>query len=468
MPPLPAPSLLDATLRTVARRYRLPASAAAISGLQSPSPATTLALAIEQARATVARGEAPAAALKERFIDALAQLIREALRADAGDPVFLAMVMRHRAPHVREYASLSAGADQDRREIRAAVNAIAHPGRQQRLVPGPWREALALLHACAAASSWSALHDAVRSLADLPEIANGAPGLARLLDSPALKRLQRLDALASDDQVRQYQLLWERHGPRSGSAGASAQGVAARQRGAATEAQTAQALEALARQLNEAERASASYRVVTSMRVPASIPAEHERAKTEWDAVLLRQLPPIEEIPVWEICLLAEAKASVDAATTDLPKLLRGLRLLAHADKDAVYAFETRQGTVRLHGASLSALRADAAGVAGTVLYCCDAPAEAGPRLLGAASRMQLLSAHASLEFASALALAQTAQTSDTADTADMAVLEPVWHQLLESPRWHSVLNQYPTLWQVRELMVHPDDLMAAINSIRD
>ncbi|QRQ83892.1 hypothetical protein [Cupriavidus oxalaticus] len=455
MPPLSAPALLDATLRAVARRYRLPASAAAVSDPQSHSPATTLALAIEQARAAVARGDTPTAALKDRFVDALAHLIREALRADAGDPVFQAMVMRHRAAHVREYASLSAGAGQDRREVQAAVNAIAHPGRQQRLVPGPWREALARLHACAAASSWSALHEAVRSLPDMPEIANGAQGLARLLDSPALKRLQRLEALASDDLVRQYQLLWERHGPRSGSAGASAQGVAARQRGAAVEAQAAQALEALAQRLNASGRAPASYRVVTSMRVPASIPATHERAKTEWDAVLLRQVLPVEEPPAWEICLLAEAKASVDAATTDLPKLLRGLRLLAHADRDTVYAFDTQQGVVRLHGASLGALRADAAGLAGTVLYCCDAPAEAGPRLLGAASRMQLLSAQASLDFAGALAHAQAANS---------AALAPVWHQLLESPRWHSVLNQYPTLWQVRELMVHPDDLMAAIN----
>ncbi|MEM5429824.1 3-deoxy-D-arabino-heptulosonate 7-phosphate synthase [Cupriavidus oxalaticus] len=455
MPPLSAPALLDATLRTVARRYRVPASAAAIPEPQSASPATTLALAVEQARAALARGETPAAALQERFIEALASLIREALRADGGDPVFQAMVMRHRAPHVREYASLSAGAAQDRREIWAAVNAIAHPGRQQRLVPGPWREALARLHACAAASSWSALRDAVQGLPDMPEIANGAPGLARLLDSPALKRLQRLEALASDDLVRRYRMLWERHGPRSGSAGASARGVAARQRGAAVEAQASQALAALARRLNEAGQAPASYRVVTSMRVPASIPAPHERAKTEWDAVLLRQVLPVEEAPAWEICLLAEAKASVDAATTDLPKLLRGLRLLAQADKDAVYAFETQQGTVRLQGASLSALHADAAGLAGMVLYCCDAPAEASPRLLGAASRMQLLSAQASLEYASGLALAQT---------ADSAALEPVWHQLLESPRWHSVLNQYPTLWQVRELMVHPGDLMAAID----
>lgn len=453
MPPLPSPPLLVATLRAVARRYRLPASAAAIQ--QSASPAATLALAIEQARAAMASGEAPGAALKDRFTDALAQLIREALRADAGDPVFQAMVMRHRAAHVREYASLSAGAGQDRRQVCMAVNAIAHPGRQQRLVPGPLREALARLHAAASASSWSALHDTVRGLLGMPESASEGPGLARLLDSPALKRLQQLEALEADDLVRQYRMLRDRHGPRPGSARASAQGVAARQRGDATEAQAAHALEALAQRLNEAGGMPAQYRVVTSMRVPASIPATHERAKTEWDAVLLRALPPADETPAWEICLLAEAKASVDAATTDLPKLLRGLHLLAHADQDVVYPFETRQGTVRLHGASLRALRTDAAGLAGTVLYCCDAPAEASPRLLGAASRMQLLSAQASLAFASALAEGHPTET---------AALAAVWDALLESSRWRAVLNQYPTLRQVREMMVHPDDLVAAIH----
>jgi len=45
----------------------------------------------------------------------------------------------------------------------------------------------------------------------------------------------------------------------------------------------------LARRLNEAEGSLASYCVVNSMRVPAAMPASHERAKTEWDVVLLRR-----------------------------------------------------------------------------------------------------------------------------------------------------------------------------------
>ncbi|MFP3648383.1 3-deoxy-D-arabino-heptulosonate 7-phosphate synthase, partial [Paraburkholderia sp. SIMBA_054] len=88
-------------------------------------------------------------------------------------------------------------------------------------------------------------------------------------------------------------------------------------------------------------------------------------------------------------------------------------------------------------GASLSALRTDDASLAKTVLYCCDAPAEASPRLLGAAARMQLLSAEASLVFANVLATEHDADSSD---------LEPIWQQLLESPKWHALLYQYPTL----------------------
>ncbi|SHI31041.1 3-deoxy-D-arabino-heptulosonate 7-phosphate synthase [Pollutimonas bauzanensis] len=453
-----SPSLLDETLRVVARRYRLPAMAAISAQMREASPAAALAIVIEQARGAVARGEAPDAALKRLFIDALARMIHDAMRAESGDHAFQAMVLRHRAVQVREYASLSAHADQDRRLILAGVNAMAHPAKRQRILPGRQREALARLHACASSASWSELSDTARRLLLTPEFANGSPferGLTRLVDSPALERLRRLEALTPDELVRQYQSLWDRHGPRSGSPVALAQGSASQRRGAAVEASAAQALEALARRLDEAEGAGASYRVATSMRVPASIPASPQRAKSEWDAVLLRHAKTADAAPVWDVCLLVEAKASVDAAATDLPRLLRGLRLLAHAEEDIVYPFKTQQGMVRLRGASLSALTTDAAGLKRAVLYCCDAPAEAAPRLLSAASRMQLLSAQASVEFASILADRQH---------ADAQGLEPVWHQLLESPRWDAVLNQYPMLRQARELMVHTEDLLAAIN----
>ncbi|KAG1257227.1 hypothetical protein G6F65_015994 [Rhizopus arrhizus] len=100
------------------------------------------------------------------------------------------------------------------------------------------------------------------------------------------------------------------------------------------------------------------------MLVPASIPASAERAKSEWDAVLLRQTRTDAATPVWDVCLLLEAKASIDAATADLPRLQRGLRLLAHADDNAVYPFQTRQGVMHLRGASLRALPADPSDLA--------------------------------------------------------------------------------------------------------
>lgn len=472
LPLPPPPALLDDTLRAVARRYRLPAIGAVTDRIHEANPTTALAVTIEQARLSLANGEVPSAALKHLFIESLARMVRDAIRPDAGDPAFQAMVLRHRVPHVREYASLAARAEQDRRLVLAAVNAVAHPNKPQRHASGPQREAMTGLHAAASASSWAALHDTVRGLLAMPAISNEAPNamsnaaplqpaLAQLLHSPALERLRRLEALSADAQVRQYRTLWDRQGPRSGTATATAQGVSSRQRGAAAEALAAQALRALAQRLNDAEGTSAPdrvpFRVVTSMRVPASLPASHERAKTEWDAVLLRQAETNDETPAWDVCLLVEAKASVDAATTDLPRLLRGLRLLAHAEKHVVYAFQTEQGTVRLRGASLSALPTDETGLANKVLYCSDAPAESNPRVLGAASRMQLLSAPATLEFASKLIETQQADSRD---------LEPVWHQLLESPQWSAVLNQYRRLRQVREWMVHADDLLAAIGDV--
>ncbi|CAG2158990.1 3-deoxy-D-arabino-heptulosonate 7-phosphate synthase [Cupriavidus numazuensis] len=448
MPLLPPPALLQQTLRAVARRYRLPA----LSEVREAGPSTTLATVIEQARLALVRGETPDAALERLFVEALARLIHDAMRADAGDPVFQAMLLRHRVTHVREYASLSARAEQDRRPVLASVNALAHPRK-------PQSEGMVKLHALASSSSWSALHDAVQQLLDLPAIADDTPTrhrLSRLADSPELERLRRLETLGSDALVRQYRTLWDRQGPRSGTAAAAAQGVDAQRRGTAVEALTAQALQALARRLNEADGTGTPYRVVTSMRVPASIPAKHERAKTEWDAVLLRQAETIDDAPAWDICLLAEAKASADAATTDFPRLLRGMRLLAQADAAVTYDFETHEGVVRLRGASLSALPTDETALAETVLYCSNAPAETAPRLLSAASRMQLLSAQDSLDFA-----AHVAETRH----ADARDLEPVWQQLLESPRWAAVLNQYAVMREVRDLMVHPDDLLAASDS---
>lgn len=478
MPP-PAPFLIDESLRIVERRYRLPPLADPSACSPQADPPTAIAVAIEQARRQMERGEAPDAALERLFIEALARTIRQALREECGDPAFQAMVLRHRAVQVREYASLSAHADRDRRQVLAAVDRIAHPAKQRRMASDTLRKALGRLHALASCAAWPELHDAAQDLFGRseavigPEAESGPAlrrGVAELAGHPALARLLRLDALAADDLVRRYQGLWRRNGPASGSATAIAQGTASQRRGAAVEAAAAQAFEALARRLNGAGAGRAPYRVVTSMRVPGSMPGRAERAKSEWDVVLLRRADAGTDAAAdpdagmdahadaaeaqWDVRLLAEAKASVDAAATDLPRLLRGLRLLACADEDTVYPFQTRQGTVRLRGASLAALKTDADSLARSVLYCCDAPAEAEPRLLGAAGRMQLLSARASLEFAGALA---------DGGQADPRDLSPLWGRLLTAAEWKGVLHQYPMLRQARGLMVHIDDWSAAI-----
>ncbi|AQQ40299.1 MULTISPECIES: 3-deoxy-D-arabino-heptulosonate 7-phosphate synthase [Burkholderia] len=455
----PLPALLDATLRTVARRYRLPPLERASSLTDATNPATALAIVIEEARRVRADGHAPGADLRQRFIDALARMIRDAMDTSSGDPSFQASVLRHDAPNVREYASLSAHAEQDRRALHSAVNAIAHPAKLERSAQAWQRDGLARLHAAATAASWAELHAALAQLLALPEMATDAAfeqDIVKLKDGPALERMLRLDALAADEDVRRYRALWVRQGPLVGSTVAVAQGAASQQRGAAVEALAAQALDALARRLDAVD-AQRTYRVVTSMRVPSSIPGRHDRAKTEWDAILLERARGSDPASAWNVRFLVEAKASADAATTDLPRLLRGLTLLAQAAPDTVYAFETHQGTVHVHGASLHALTTDETTLPREVLYCCDASADTTPRLLGAASRMQLLSAQASLEYASALA-----QQPD----ADPDGLGVIWHALLTLPQWQAVLHQYPSLRQVRELMVAIDDLRAAIEDI--
>jgi len=489
------------------------------------SASTTLAIVIEQVRVALAAGENPDDRLKQRFLDALDRLIREALRPARGDTTFHAMVLRHRTPVVREYASLAAHANQDRRAIHAAVNAAAHPAKRQRMPAGALRDALTQLHALANAQDWDGLAACARNLQRLVDrgggegakvnidadtndevnintdtnVSSGANSngdgdtnvsssvnsngdsdtnasstnsngdtdnntnfnvaltrsLHRLLDGQGLTRLQRLSALMAHEPVRQYRALWNRQGPPAGSAIAIEQGAASQQRGAAVEAQAARALQTLARRLNAQQGARTPYRVVTSMRASPSLPGSADYAKSEWDAVLLRQLPSDEATPIFDICLLIEAKASVDAAATDLPRLLRGLDLLASAAADTIYTFNTHQGIVRLRGDSLRALSSERTDLADNVLYCCDAAPEAHPRLLGTATRMQLLSAQGSVAYASGLSRPGPVDRRD---------LESVWEQLLTSARWETVRRQYPLLRRVRELMVHVADLSVAVN----
>lgn len=449
--------LLDRVLNVVARRYRLSSGFTAPLLMEKSRPETVLARAIEQARCALAQGEVPDPILQHLFTEALADMIRKAMRSDTGDPAVQAMVLRHNEPLVREYAVLTDCADQDRRRIRAAVNAVAHPARLQRIQAGRQVDGLEQLHAAASSGRWSDFSVAVqRLLANSPHRVEPsiAAHLKRLLAGRELDRLQRLDALSSNEVVIRYKALRERHGPSRGSDVAQAQGARSRKRGHAVEALAAQSMHVLAALLNRQDE-EGHYRVVTSMYVPASLSRHRDRAKTEWDVVLLRRSKDTVGSGAWDVCLLVEAKASVEAATTDLPRLLRGLRLLSSAEEGAIYSFQTAQGAVDLRGLSLRELPAGDDDLKRAVLYCCDAAADGTPRLLSAASRMQLLSAPASLEFAGTVA---------NNDPADFRALEALWRDLLVSRQWRPVLHQYPALRRGRELMVHTSDLLAAIH----
>lgn len=472
----PVHPLLSAVLLHAVRRYRVPALPASLDAARERGPATALAVAIEQARVTLAAGGTPGEDCRALFLASLARLIVQALGVDEdGDPAFQAMVLRHRSPIVREHASLAAHAERDRRQIRSIVNALAHPAKAQRRAPGEAREALARLHAATVAGDWTLVVDVATRLVALPEV-HAEPalhrGIERLLDDEAFTRLRRIDALSTDPLVARYRALWDQRGPSAGTERAAELGDSAQRRGDAVEVLATEALEALVQRMNAGEGA-ARYRVATSLRVPSAIPGDPQRAKSEWDVALLRRrdIDRIDEIPgtgtgtgkgtgstssveaSWDLCLLVEAKASADAATTDLPRLVRGLRLLAQADVDTLYPFAAREGEVLLSGASLAALPTEEGDLSRAVLYCCDGPEDHRPRPLNAASRMQLLSASASL--------AHAARIEDGLGV-EPELLDPVWRQLLESPAFTPVLRQYPTLRAVRALMLHPDDLMAA------
>ncbi|WP_431046701.1 3-deoxy-D-arabino-heptulosonate 7-phosphate synthase [Roseateles sp. L2-2] len=482
----PLPPLLGEVLQRTARRFRAPALPASLEEARTAGAATRLAFAIECARTALAAGDSPGDSVQSLFLDALAQLIRVAMRplrasgidasndtsddvshdalhdaaAGGGDPAFQAMVLRHRSAVVREYASLSAHAERDRRAVRAAVNALAHPAKTQRRAPGPTREALLALHAASDSDDWSRLSERLIPLRDDADV-RAEPALhrciERLIDDSALARVRRLDDLAADALVARYRALWDQRGPIAGSEQAAAHGAGAQLRGDAVEALAVEALGVLVDRMNT-EGGATRYRIAASLRVPPSFPGDAERAKSEWDVALLRRHDTDTDTGGdgdgdWDLCLLIEAKASPDAATTDLPKLLRGLRLLAQADIDTTYAFTSNNGEVRLRGASLSALPTEEGDLARAVLYCCDGQEDRTPRLLNAASRMQLLSAEASLDFAALM---------EEGVAADPSLLLPVWRLLLEAPAFTSVLRQYVTLRAVRELMVHPRDLHAA------
>jgi hypothetical protein len=447
------PDALAAALAAAPRRYRMPplpadAAAAAARGVD-----TALAFAIEAARTGQLHGLPPPRGVRELFIHGLAQLIRAALAPRGGDPAFQALVLQAQDDQVAEYVRLGSRRAADERIIRAAVAAIAHPGKLRAAPAGPMRDALERLHNLTAAQAWLALGQAVRQTLDLPD-AGEAPereALRALQTHPALEGLRRMEALHDHAAVQRYRALGAQQGPAAGSAAAAAQGRSAARAGANAERATAQALQAVARWLNSgAADVAAGYRVLRSLRTPAGFPGDAGKAKDEWDAAIVHARGAQDPAA---IVLLAEVKASAAAATSDASRLYRGLLRLALARQDACYLFPTADGPVRIGGASLRALRPHGRALPPQVIYCCTAQADAQPQVLSAATKAVLLAEPASLAFAD-----QLHRGTPPSDDA----LAPVWDALTTAPRLRSALHQWDTARAVRDAMLHPEDLLMA------
>ncbi len=398
-------------------------------------------------------GSLPPPEVEDLFTNNLAQLIRAALAPQGGDPAFQALVMCTHDAHVDEYVRLAAQAPADRRAVRAATDAIAHPGKLRGMAAGEVREALASLHHLTAVGAWTELEQAAaRLLAQtLHEHEPLRGALRAILVNPSLARLQRGGALAHVDSVRQYEALCSQRGPLAGSDAAAAQGRTSARLGAAAEDVAVQALRTVAELLTDCGSSCARYRVVRSLRTPRGFPGAAEKAKDEWDVAIVQSTPAGGAA---DIALLAEVKASPAAATPDFSRLQRGLQRLGQAGAHEHYTFASADGQVRLSGGSLRSLLPQGFVLPTHVIYCCSAPVETHPQVLSAASKAALLAEPASL------ALGRRLAAGGSPCHQDLAL---VWEALMAAPRLRSALHQYATAQAAREIMLHPHDLVAAV-----
>lgn len=443
------PPALLAALRQAPRRYRMPPLPADAQAARAEGPQVALAFAMERARLALERGAPPAGELRLLFTEALAALVREALAPATADPAFQGSVLRVQEPAVTAFVRLAGRERADQRALRSAVDAIAHPGKLASLPAGPLRTALADLHARASAADWKGVGAGAEQLR---AAAHGdfalRVALAALAAHPALTRLQEVEVLRADPAVARYLALCGQAGPLAGSDAAAEQGRASGRAGREAERAAVEAFARMAALLDGAP-AAGRCRALRGLRTPRGFPGAADKAKDEWDAALVRDVPAAAGA---DLLLLAEVKASPAAATPDYGRLLRGLQRLAHAQPDAAYVFPSEQGEVAIAGATLRALQPDGAALPAQVVYCCSAPVETRPAVLSAASRAVLLAEPASIAFASALAGGRAAKP-----------LDAVWEALTTAPRLRSALHQYDTARRAREAMLHPDDLLQAM-----
>ena len=220
------------------------------------------------------------------------------------------------------------------------------------------------------------------------------------------------------------------------------------------EARTAQAFRAVAERLNSVDT-TYEYRVITSLRVPASLLGKARHAKAEWDTVVLVR-PRGKDASRWRLRLLVEAKSSIEAAITDFPGLLRGLQLLAKASAGTDYCFQCAQGNIQIRGASLAAFATMAPDR--HVVYCCDAAPDAVNLPLSTTSRMQLLTLPGSLAYATALMKGEPAPRATE-------TLAAAWNELITAPRYRPLVNQRLLQRRARERIIHTDDLLSVVEA---
>lgn len=461
--------LLQEALRRAVRRFPPPAMPTDLDAALQVGPAAVVAFCV--AKADRPFGLLPAVVLVESverwrrpFTAALAELLARAVEADPvdGDAGWQARVLAAGSPDVKHFLEAVALRDREAAAVRPLVDAVAHPGKLDRLPEGDLREGLVRLHLRGRVGDLEGMAREVEALlagpaADDPRLVRD---LRRLLEDPALSAppadARALDASAD---VLRYQALRRRAmAAARGTPSAAARGALASGRGAATEAAMCQAFERVARLLADKETASrgarAAYRVVHRLRVPAGFPGEAKHLKSEWDVALLRAGTTDAGD---ELVLLAEAKASPEAGGPDLYRLLGGLRRLAQAPDARPIEFSSAEGDVALDARSLSGLAPEGASLPWRVFYGCDAPAEAASPLLSPSARGLLMAHPICLRFAWGLMQGATPSPDE---------LQPLWIELVSQHRLHQVRRQDHMTRVARAAMLHPDDLVAAVEAV--
>ncbi|MCC2634673.1 MAG: hypothetical protein K0S48_2559 [Ramlibacter sp.] len=424
--------LLDA-LVIAPRRYRMAVLPPDAASAEAAGAETAIAWALE-----VRRRSEDAAQAGELFTRQLAELIRAALVPGGGDPAFQALVLRSMEPEVEEYVRLAAKEAADRRVVRSAVDAVAHPGKLRDGVDGELRDALAKLHELSKSQAWPELRKGMEALA--PRLRGDDVSLQ------ALDRLEKGTALRQSPAVQRYLALCEQRGPQAGTDAALASGRASARAGDVAEAATVDALRDIAELMNALE---GGHRVVRGLRTPRGFPGAAGKAKDEWDAAIVREFQGEADV-----LLLVEVKAAPAAATPDFTRLARGLERLAEAGREGAWEFASADGPVRIAADALRRLQPPGRALPAHVIYACTAEPESRPQLLGAATRAVLLAEPASVAFARDLA---------RGGSASHERLASVWEDLARAPRLRSALHQYDTARLVREAMLHPQDLLAAV-----